>query len=324
MKKISTLLSLLILGNLTLQSHAMVKNKLRIAEESKIIASSVLVESDIANRIESYIPLYEAQRKKYYEMLCNTQWGSVAKQYIEQFAREEKELIDDFCRLMEITEQQFEQCKTDWRQDYLLARDSYVEKKDIISGSWIDARINHILNYLGFESGKIKIIQDNGLGKADMSAAENFIGIKVQSYNALTWQEFDAIALHEIVHILHEDVYFRYIQRVIFEWALSRKENEDLKNNLEKIYKNFHIRRNHFTERRADTLAGLVSPLYALALAQNLEHDGYITLQNFKKLTGVRWASGIDEPNETHPKFSTRAAYLQKLYTEMKEAINKR
>jgi len=329
MFKVIKLVSLFVLSNMCVQSRAMILKSLMQSDKLKKIIfphSNLAAAINIENKVEveSYKPPHEKQHKNFYELLHNQVWSTESKKYIKQFEEEYQLLMSEYYQLMGITKEEFEKEKAANYQKYLsiLKNESFKE----LPGPMYD-RINLLLDFLGFEKNKIKVLMNENIMSAESS--QNSIYISIGSCSQKTSNEFDAIVLHEIMHIIHDDAFVSTLMR----WLYSKRLNQD-KNiskmgkvlpglawyiplpgisnigtklpNLTWYYIPFRIKWNHCKEKRADILSALTHPEYALI--QNAYYKKKIEEYGDRSFT-------------THPKKSTRAAYFQQLYQEMQEAI---
>lgn len=282
----------------TKQQQAQQQNNKAAAKFMPVVAgigaTSTALGLNTAKQEACYKAPWQDARDNYYKLLLSKPWGAVSKKYIEFFKQRENELLQDFFKLAGITEQEFEASKMERNEEYLelLMRSS----AHILNDNYA-LRIKQAFDLIGIDKSKVKIIIDENI--QTMAANEYHLSICPDGMSEyINVFEFDASVFHEIMHMLHSDA---FISWVMARWSAKAG------------YSSFIPKWNHFTERRADILAGLLHPEYAFGSYRQFERSLPLTLKIFPRLR-------IGSPEaiyDSHPKDSVRVAYLRALHKEM-------
>lgn len=245
-------------------------------------------EKDVSKQeAERYVPPFEEQRKKYYEVLKAKPWGKVAEKYIKQLEDEKRTLMEEFFKLTGITAKEWEEERIENQTVYCYVEQEKIEKIQSLTpvAYNIEKQFKKFLENLGMQH-KIKFIvtQKNSF---TMTSYQNYVGI---SFAWNLWHVDDEMKfgmLHEIQHLLHND----HFSVLGFRTVCRKKNNHNAEKVFEKKYR-------WFIEKRADLLAGLYDSSYCKAIADIIRPE-----------------------DEDHPSAAETTKYMTQLYQEMLEEI---
>jgi len=254
----------------------------------------------------AYKAPYSGEKAKFYQYLANKPWAGVAESYINKQANQEQLLKNEVFSLLGINQKEFDDYKAEFHALYLGSQEKQYCQ---VSSRAKKAQCQHsplIFDFLDqheIDVRSIKIIPTEDMGVAAATQSNLYIddaAIIDKKEGCLT-DLAQADLLHEMQHVLHDDSFDIFVIKNLLLMSADGDAQQIAK------FKKLLSRFDKFRENRADTLAGLVDPIYARVSA-----DYY----------AKEVAQGLgDEPCDTHPTPAVRYAYLDKLHTEMSGCI---
>ncbi|MCL4229851.1 hypothetical protein KJZ61_04175 [Candidatus Dependentiae bacterium] len=212
---------------------------------------------------------------------------AVHQRYTHELEQEHTSLINNLLRIFDVSNQEWQeeliQARRDSDQEDEACKARYTRMYDRINPE-LEARFHALLRAQGINGSDVIMINNGGFPEA----GKGFVGCSKHSFDSmkLTVKEQDALLLHEIAHIIHEDV-------VVWNalYSLLNKTPWYRKAAAFPLMVKWHW----FKERRADLTACLAGYSYAQALGEAL-----------RKI--VPFSSTIQT---SHPTFKSRARYIQ-------------
>lgn len=254
----------------------------------KIIASYDKTVLDIAG-----------QRANYYSHLRSKPWAHIASIYIAQLKDEEQELLTRILTQAKSSQVAFNQHVAKVRQSFQAERNKVVQelpqkKLSSLTKNMIAA----VLKSNGLVLKNLQIIHVADLS-GDMCVVGNFLIVEEQNIKKrLSFIDNcpQSMILHEMQHILHDDVVTRYALHDFLSTQAARISFE--------VKDALCAQLNKFQEKRADMLAALSDLKYAYAMILYFEQ--------------YKTSGGGD-----HPTGAERLLYVQQIYHEMLSALKK-
>lgn len=268
--------------------------------------------------LEQYKSPFEKQRKKYYEQLLAKPWGNVSREYIFMLEKTEKEYMDVFLQIIGKTEKEWNHFKNNLITHFQSTKDDNwevlhkqysIDKKLLLDE--LPERIEFLFTQHGLHND-IKLVIDPNANEGLMVAypyviiGELFFKSHAIWQNAdakklITAESIDAVFLHEMQHLLHEEIAIQFMRNEFPQ------------------HKSFFNKFSKFQEMRADILSGLTNPAVALGAANFFQAR---TLHERPKNmpAGFVWA---ELPSPHHPPRDMRIQYLTSMHQEMLDAIEK-
>jgi len=272
-------------------------------------SKSAKAESEPKAHVGSYKSPFEDQRKNFHRDLLLKPWGKVAQQHIAALEAEEKTLIGEMMQLTELTAAQLDQFKKQEHVSYL-AVVRYHNKERVIKNvqhsipSYVMQTIFDSLALLGVSSAQIQIIADNEIDSIKVQQSAFLIGdffLENSLKKVPRWVDKkkcigDAVR-HEMIHILYDDSFFSHML------------NQIVLKNPGKInaFESLKLKISQFHERRADTLAGLMDPKYALSAADFFAQAA--------QATPVNPARNFSQEDHEDPRM--RSKFFRRLHAQM-------
>lgn len=307
-------------------------------------ASVVQADGKEQSEVAAYKPPFEEQCKKYYAELLKKPWGEVAKKYIEQFEKEENELMKEIFETLQLktaleitpelktkTVEEMKDLDLKCREYFLNREQEWIKQKlAYYPEDPIEPRVKiRIYNFLKqFEiDDQITIVPSNDTDFLEAGLSTIRVGDECFK-NHPFWQNTDAgkfflkdiwvdsAILHEIQHILQADYFKLYIFGLFatpnFPIQIDQKK-------LEKCVLKYRI----LAEKRADVLAGLMEPKFAIGLAEYFLYIlRYPSPWYIKPLYAVGLAHEVSGVKASgHASYTERSIYMKQLHKEMIEAI---
>ena len=231
--------------------------------------------------------------------------GSAAAKYKKMLHDEWKQLEKEVLDVFEMSDAEWAAFKKKNYSKYE-AREASFKAKHKKGSTQLSDRVKNIISKFfakfNIDSRAVDVIRNDKKDRLITTDSGIYLSERKLQVDNLTESELQAAILHEVQHILKKDDsllwflrLYKYksigrMLRCVFSISYNRKCNKVIK----KVA--------HFREKRADILAGLCSATYARAL-----------LQFYKKQLELY----VDRDSWSHPKFSTRVAYMQKLCSDM-------
>jgi len=257
---------------------------------------------------------FESARKAFYEYLKARPWGNVSKKYMEEYENKYQAIMQKWYELTGLTPAQWQKYMRDNMDVYNSTE--LEEINDITVNLPLEklliTKAHTIMQELGLDKDRIELT--HGLYPfIPVAAFSHHIlinpeGVKIFCENT---EQFQAAFLHELQHILHNDVIVS---------SLMEKFYEDKKNISYTAFVDLMKQFSHLREMRADILAALVDPKYAKASI-----DAFLKFKNPSPGIAMLGALSTDfyEEADSHPSFAHRVANLNQLHEEMLAEIEK-
>lgn len=227
---------------------------------SSVTPSSALIAADQEPR---YIPHYDEDKKRYYQTILQKPWAAVARHYIEKFEKTDGHIRKEFKDLATKNIPDFDEHEQRFLcQEQVWARN--IMLKDIAGQSFgtikmaqiIIAGIRQTLRDVQLNV-PIQIVPNPVIDTMGTDHSTIYVGKQLLKNPAHLWIKgfnekiIQAIALHEVQHLFHDDALDRTFYGHIFPAAATLR-----------------MRLHTLQEERADIMAGLSSPACAQALAR--------------------------------------------------------
>ncbi|MDR3549954.1 MAG: hypothetical protein P4L31_00945 [Candidatus Babeliales bacterium] len=246
---------------------------------------------------------FETERKKFDASLKSRPWGSVASKYFAHFHRENHAHLSEFCTLLpHMTpikwhmHKHFLKAPFEHGQHFFIGELKHSTKE--IPPVILD-KAKRLTQKVGINPDVISYLYDEK-SKGYMQAGQKALYICNDAGAILKMKNnkkaLDGLILHELQHILHDDV---FLLNCVKHMCFIHKKSID-----KEVAQAFIKKISHLREKRADICAGLTGPQYAKGL-----------IKLFGKFN--------DPQSSTHPAMSERTAYMKKLHEEMLDAIKK-
>jgi len=265
---------------------------------------------DSTQKPHEYRAPHADAKTKFYNYLKGKRWAHVVAKYMEQQKNQERALMQEFFKLVDIDACGLQQCKNCFYEHYVVCEQEEcscitTQAKNEISQK-DTALIFDFLHKQNIDIPTLKIVATTEKGLAVAKQSYVYIDDAAMldaDHNSIS-PLIQAILLHEMQHIMHDDNFNIFVmERILEKWALQDWATDDCCPQRIKQAKDLLSRFDKFREQRADILAGLVDPVYARVSA-----DCYKRMVD-KGLGDVEVG--------THPTNATRYAYLDNLYKEM-------
>jgi len=271
----------------------------------------------IATAPSSYVPHFEKQRQEYYAKVMSKPWSKIAHQYIAALEQQkdqfDKTIFGISLSISQEAKQSLEAEKHQVRDT--CERISKVWLKEhrkqstplppVVSRQVYESFVAH-----GISPDAIAVVGKGSFDTMAYAQSTLYIGKKflkpslyMQLWNIKNPHQIKAVTLHEIQHMMHDDIV-----------------------NLELAQRTVALTNDYkcFLEQRADIMAGLYDPLYAKALAYH-----YLSLQGLPSRLIYRLKNYQHKdyakltPRDGEPHLLARASYLMQLHDQMIRAITK-
>ncbi|MCX5922932.1 MAG: hypothetical protein NTX86_06430 [Candidatus Dependentiae bacterium] len=266
---------------------------------------------DTKQQLSLYQAPFEKQCKEFHRALVeDKKWGAVTQKYLAQFEQEEGILMDELFNVTGLTPAQWEQCKVMCQepfnqQEALLAQrptpeDSIKEElqgEDALISEQSQSTVQTLLEKFNLCPHVSILVHDNAL--SPVSATLRHISINPMEIDQ---NSLEAITCHEIQHILHNDCYIRSVVANLNSLGMQCSIDEAWLNS-------FMSRLCKFQETRADILASLVHPQYAL----DISNDLLASMDEYHDF--------VNQVNSMHPSHAERDAYLKVVHQEIVQSM---
>ncbi len=258
---------------------------------------------------------WHKQRENFRERLLSTSWNDVSREFIDALDEQSQKLDEEFFKLAAITADMYAVFKITFDNLQIIEKR---EKQDAIKCSlppeFYANRIKGWLQTMMFDASDLTILKSEDM-QSPMAACRRQLYINPKFFKDFkNITQFDASLIHELAHILQDDASTLMVQLILLDIGCKDKS-------LAHAYFN---KRRLFAEKRADILAGLVHPDFALALSE-LMHGLANPVWQEKVLafaaTGKR--VNFDNSGREHPKHSERSIYMKELHEKMLAAVEK-
>lgn len=148
----------------------------------------------------------EHEKQAFYKLLLSKPWGDVAEKYITKLQQEEKKLLQEFFVLTRITPDQWEAYKMQITISFNQAEQVNIN----LAASHSDTFIQQIKQGMELIPENLIITGMPPQLKDAFCSMRNSIFIDSKTALTLTPDYFNSLIHHELVHILHDDVFVRY------------------------------------------------------------------------------------------------------------------
>jgi hypothetical protein len=278
--------------------------------------------------IYQYINSREEQKKKYYAYIMAQPWGAAAKTYIEKFEAQEQMLFDELFAICEIT-------RSDW-QKFISSKEFgfwlYEATQSLKNQTCLNGNCNEVSKEIRLKFQEFFKKFDIRLSTIELiqSIKDDFVMkstrdhiyvkrkydkqyVKAINENIRVHNKYlvEHVMLHEIVHLIHDDMYVHYCLMLLLNQTPAIKVDKKIKDD-------FMMKYMHFREMRADILAALSDKKYAQECAKELNWD--TSWLNYIISAGDVPSDFVDPE---HPTRSTQKMYMNKLVKDMNEAGKK-
>jgi hypothetical protein len=269
---------------------------------------------------ESFEQVHAQSCKKFYEDLKSKPWyEAVTKKYIAQFEQESKEILAEYCKILGATQEQIDYFKVTAFPSYEHQRQKWALTLKMnsapVPGSLLK-KIEYMLNKFFIDLKGITIVRNVGLN-SEFGVCEysfqvgilpcckyDFINTKFECNFSLTDEALEAVLIHEVQHILHNDNY----KLIALKWYSGTINKSYDKQALDKLFERY----SKFHERRADIITGLADIKYCKGL-----------IDFFHEMQRRDYSESAE--NSTHEVTPVRTTYMKKLLLEIEETtLNKK
>lgn len=222
----------------------------------------------------------------------------VRQRYTRELEQEHTSLIKTLLRIFNVDDQEWQerliQVRRDYEQEDESCKARYASRYGHIDPE-LEARFYMLLRAQGINDRDIVIANNGGFPEA----GKRFVACSKHFFDSLclTVKEQDALLLHEIAHIIHDDLIVWNALYVLLEKASWYRKA---------VAFPIMLKWHRFSERRADLTACLAGYPYAQVLGEAL-----------RKLTP--FSSKIQT---SHPTFKSRARYIQAFCEHVVRAAN--